>query len=163
MLDIAEQIFNMIVQCLMAQNLSVTDAFGGDDMIHVLEEFENQRNVKVMTIDDFVVRCQEIGVPELQKIQIDCIIHVLGKASLGNAIRLDELQILMSNFTQGLEHRMGNQDQTNQLREKEAQGEGDVKVKGKSKKKRQIIELLDENKELEECLVKVFIGKEGNK
>jgi hypothetical protein len=57
MLDIAEQIFNMIVQCLVAQNLSVTDAFGGDDMIHVLEEFEGQRNVKVMTIDDFVVRC----------------------------------------------------------------------------------------------------------
>jgi hypothetical protein len=47
----------MIVQCLVAQNLSVTDAFGGDDMIHVLEEFENQQNVKVMTIDDFVVRC----------------------------------------------------------------------------------------------------------
>lgn len=57
MLDIAEQIFNMIVQCLVAQNLSVNDAFGGDDMIHVLEEFEDQTNVKVMTIDDFVVRC----------------------------------------------------------------------------------------------------------
>ena len=46
----------MIVQCLVAQNLSVIDAFGGDDMIHVLEDLEGQQNVKVMTIDDFVVR-----------------------------------------------------------------------------------------------------------
>jgi hypothetical protein len=38
-----------------------------------------------------------------------------------------------------------------------------VKVKGKSKKKRQIIELLDENKPLEQSLVKIFCGKQGNK
>ena len=40
MLDIAEDIFNMISQCLLRRGLTVRDTFGGDDMIHVLEEFE---------------------------------------------------------------------------------------------------------------------------
>jgi hypothetical protein len=35
----------------------VRDAFGGEDMIHVLENFENEENVKVMTPDDFFTRC----------------------------------------------------------------------------------------------------------
>ena len=62
MLDIAEAIFNMIAQCLMQRNLTVRQTFGGDDMIHVLSEFEGQDNVEVMTADDFITRCYEIGV-----------------------------------------------------------------------------------------------------
>ena len=65
MLDVAEAIFNMIAQCLMRQNLTVRQTFGGEDMIHVLEEFEGQENVEVMTADDFITRCYEIGVQEL--------------------------------------------------------------------------------------------------
>jgi hypothetical protein len=34
-------------------------------MIHILENFENEENVKVMTPDDFFTRCGEIGVPQL--------------------------------------------------------------------------------------------------
>lgn len=37
-------------------------------MIHVLEEFEDEQNVEVMTADDFITRCYEIGVPELDQI-----------------------------------------------------------------------------------------------
>lgn len=68
-------------------------------MIHVLEEFEKEQNVKVMTADDFLTRCYEIGVPELQPVQIACLMRVLGKPALSNAIRLNELEELMSNFT----------------------------------------------------------------
>ena len=49
MLDIAEAIFNLIVQSLLQRNLTVRDAFGGEDMIHVLPDFEGEPNVKVMT------------------------------------------------------------------------------------------------------------------
>jgi hypothetical protein len=79
MLDIAEAIFNLIVQSLLQRNLTVRDAFGGEDMIHVLPDFEGEPNVKVMTADDFLTRCYEIGVPNLQSIQIQCIMRVLGK------------------------------------------------------------------------------------
>jgi len=98
MLDIAEAIFNMIAQCLMQRNLTVKQTFGGEDMIHVLEEFEGQENVEVMTADDFITRCYEIGVEELQPVQIACLMRVLGKPELSNAIRLNELEILMANF-----------------------------------------------------------------
>ena len=37
-------------------------------MIHVLENFEGEKDVKVMTADDFLTRCQEIGVPKLDGI-----------------------------------------------------------------------------------------------
>jgi len=49
MLDIAEEIFNMISRKLVELNLTVRETFGGDDMIHVLEEFERETNVEVMT------------------------------------------------------------------------------------------------------------------
>ena len=51
-----------------------------------------------MTADDFLTRCQEIGVPKLDGIQVQCILRVLGKQVLSNAIRLNELEILMSSL-----------------------------------------------------------------
>lgn len=112
MLDIAENIFNMIAHCLQRQELSVRQTFGGDDMIHVLEEFEREKNVEVMTADDFLTRCYEIGVPELEPIQIACLMRVLGKPELSNAIRLNELDQLMANFGNSppLENGEGNQE-----------------------------------------------------
>ena len=72
--------------------LTVPQTFGGDDMIHVLEEFEEEKNVEVMTADDFLTRCYEIGVPELDPIQIACLMGVLGKKQLFGIIRLNELE-----------------------------------------------------------------------
>ena len=62
MLDIAESIFNMIAHCLMMHNLTVRQTFGGEDIIYNLPEFEGETNVEVMTADDFITRCYEIGV-----------------------------------------------------------------------------------------------------
>lgn len=65
MLDIAEAIFNSLAQCLAEQNLTVMQVFGGDDIIHVLDEFDGEPEVKVMTADDFITRAYELGLPEL--------------------------------------------------------------------------------------------------
>ena len=97
MLDIAEQAFTLISQTLLARNLTVRQTFGGEDMIHVLPEFEGEQNVEVMTSDDFFTRCYEIGVPDLDQIQVECVMRVLGKQELSNAITLNELEILMAN------------------------------------------------------------------
>ena len=72
--------------------LTVSQTFGGDDMIHVLEKFEEEKNVEVMTADDFLTRCYEIGVPELDSVQITCLMRMLGKEQLSGAIRLSELE-----------------------------------------------------------------------
>jgi len=78
--------------------LTVRETFGSEDIIHILEDFEGESNVGVMTADDFLTRCHEIGVKELSQIQKACLMRVLGKPELSYAIRLNELEILMSNF-----------------------------------------------------------------
>ena len=98
MLDIAEAIFNMIAQCLLMHDLTVRQTFGGEDIIYNLPEFEGEKNVEVMTADDFITRCYEIGVQQLDQVQIDCLMRVLGKPELSNAIKLVDLETLMSNF-----------------------------------------------------------------
>ena len=98
MLDIAEAIFNNIAQCLMMHNLTVRQTFGGEDIIYNLPEFDGEKNVEVMTADDFLTRCYEIGVTQLDRIQIDCLMRVLGKPEISNAIKLVDLETLMSNF-----------------------------------------------------------------
>lgn len=65
MLDHAEQVFNMIAEALLQNDLKMEQTFGHEDMIHVLPEFEGDTNVMVMTADDFLTRCAQIGVPEL--------------------------------------------------------------------------------------------------
>ena len=88
MLDIAEDIFTLIGQCLYRRSLTVEETFGGEDVIHVLEEFEGEQNVQVLTGDDFLTRCYEIGLRELNPIEIACIMRVIGKPELSNAIKL---------------------------------------------------------------------------
>jgi hypothetical protein len=78
--------------------LTVRETFGSEDIIHILKDFEGESNVGVMTADDFLTRCHEIGVKELSQIQKACLMRVLGKPELSYAIRLNELEILMSNF-----------------------------------------------------------------
>jgi ferritin len=51
----------------MQQNLNVTETFGDNDIIQILEEFEGEQNVEVMTADDFLTRCEQIGVPKLSE------------------------------------------------------------------------------------------------
>ena len=69
-------------------------------MIHVLEEFDGEANVEVLTADDFLTRCYEIGLRELTHLETACIMRVIGKPELSNAIKLQELKVLMDNFVQ---------------------------------------------------------------
>ena len=123
-------------------------------MIHVLEEFEREKNVEVMTADDFLTRCYEIGVPELEPIQIACLMRVLGKPELSNAIRLNELDQLMANFGNSppLENGEGNQE----LVYEQPQQEAKQKEGRKNKKKKQISELMDSNPSFEQTFIKIM-------
>ena len=88
-------------------------------MIHVLEEFEGEQNVEVMTADDFLTRSYQIGLKELNQLHMACVIRVLGKPELNNAIRLNELEIVMSSFLQQPEEEpqknQGKKDKKNEM------------------------------------------------
>ena len=118
MLDTAEQIFVQIAQCLQQKNLTVRDTFGSEDLIHVLEEFEGEQDVAVMTADDFITRCYQIGLQHLNQLQVACVMRVLGKPELSNAIRLNELEILMQNFLPEYQMEQSQTQKSSQLRPK---------------------------------------------
>ena len=101
-------------------------------MIHVLEEFEREKNVEVMTADDFLTRCYEIGVPELEPIQIACLMRVLGKPELSNG--------------------KGNQE----LAYEQPQQEATQKEGRKNKKKKQISDLMDNNTSFEQTFIQIL-------
>ena len=52
----------MISQQLILKDLAVAETFGSEDIIHVIQGFEGQEKVEVLTFDDFLTRCYEIGV-----------------------------------------------------------------------------------------------------
>jgi len=94
--------------------------------------------VEVMTADDFLTRCEEIGVPKMTDLQVQCLMKVLGKPELSNAIRLNELEILMSNFTMPAQQAAAeDRPATKQSREEKAEK--------KNKKRKQIAQLLEAN------------------
>lgn len=61
MLEVAENVFKLVAQTLYMRMISVQEAFGGDDMIHLLQEFQGETDVQVMTCDDFFTRCLQLG------------------------------------------------------------------------------------------------------
>lgn len=123
-------------------------------MIHILEEFERERNVEVMTADDFLTRCYEIGVPELEPIQVACLMRVLGKPELSNAIRLNELDQLMANF--GTSPQLDNGEGNQELAYEQPQQEAKQKDGRKNKKKKQISDLMDSNTSFEQTFIQIM-------
>ena len=67
MLDNAEAVFTQIAACLQQRGLTVQTAFGGDDIVHILPEFEEETQVRVLTASDFLTRCNQIGLPEISR------------------------------------------------------------------------------------------------
>jgi len=45
--------------------MTVKEAFDTEDLLHILDEFEGEKQVKLMTMDDFLARCEELGLSNL--------------------------------------------------------------------------------------------------
>ena len=114
-------------------------------MIHVLPEFDGEENVEVMTSDDFVTRCYQIGVQQLNEVQIACVLRVLGKPELSNAIRLNELEMLMQNFMPKSRQASPSSERANK----------------KDRRKKLIIELLDNQPDVLSALKRTCSQKEN--
>jgi len=135
----------------MMHKLTVRQTFGGEDIIYNLPEFDGEKDVEVMTADDFLTRCSEIGVPQLDRIQVDCILRVLSKPEISNAIKLKDLETLMSNFgppSPREYEQMADQAQDNQDENRDSPPEAPEKTpkrKSKQNQRKQQISLMIDN------------------
>jgi len=69
MLDTAEQILSELAQKLIQNGWSVHDVFGQpDEIIRVIQEFESESNIKVLTPQNFLGRVYQAGIQDLTQL-----------------------------------------------------------------------------------------------
>ena len=102
MLDIAERCFMRIAEAILEANVSVRQAF---QPFIIREEFEGEY-LELLSPIGFLEGVKELGVTDLEEVEVACLMRVLTKADLENAILLRELIVIMDNF--GIQDDEGN-------------------------------------------------------
>lgn len=94
MLDIAERCFMRIAEAILEAGVSVRQAFSP---FIIREEFEGE-TLELLSPIGFLEGVKELGVTDLEEVEVACLMRVLTKADLENAILLRELIVIMDNF-----------------------------------------------------------------
>lgn len=94
MLDIAEKCFVRIAEAVLEAGVSVRQAF---QPFIIREEFEGEA-LELLSPIGFLEGVKELGVTDLEEVEVACLMRVLTKADLENAILLRELIVIMENF-----------------------------------------------------------------
>ena len=99
MLDTAEQILNQLAHELISNGWTVHDVFGQpDEILRIVPEYQGERNIKILTLPNFIARVYQVGCRDLSQLQLACLMRVLGKPELEDGVRYNELEILLENF-----------------------------------------------------------------
>lgn len=69
-----------------------------EEIVKVIPEFENERNIKVLSPSNFLGRVYQVGIQNLTQLQVACLMRVLGKPEFDDSVRYDELELLLENF-----------------------------------------------------------------
>ena len=64
----------------------------------MLDEFEGEANVVVIQAKDFLESLRQLGITQLNELEIACLMRVLSKPELDHAILLAELTLVLENF-----------------------------------------------------------------
>ena len=67
-------------------------------LIHVIENYEGEDNVVAISARKFLGRMYQLGFQEISKVEVACIMRVLGKVDLENAILLKDVEHLMEKY-----------------------------------------------------------------
>ena len=94
MLDIAERCFMRIAEAILEAGVTVRQAFSP---FIIREEFEGE-TLELLSPIGFLEGVKELGVTDLEEVEVACLMRVLTKADLENAILLRELIVIMDNF-----------------------------------------------------------------
>ena len=91
-----------IAEAILEANVSVRQAF---QPFIIREEFEGEY-LELLSPIGFLEGVKELGVTDLEEVEVACLMRVLTKADLENAILLRELIVIMDNF--GIQDDEGN-------------------------------------------------------
>lgn len=95
MLDIAESCFIKMAELLIKSGRSIRTVFG---KYSVPEMFPDRTVLELLSPLSFLEGVKDIGLDDLQEIEAACLMRVLAKLELDNAIILNELTLIMENF-----------------------------------------------------------------
>lgn len=99
MLDVAEKCFMKIAEAIIARGLTVRQAFKGLILEEPIETEEGESQViELLSPMAFLEGIKNLGLTDLEEMEIACLMRVLTKADLENAILLRELIVIMENF-----------------------------------------------------------------
>ena len=79
------------------------DVFDHHKLIHVIESYEGEDNVVAISARKFLGRMYQLGFQEISKLEVACIMRVLGKVDLENAILLKDVEKLMDKYRESEE------------------------------------------------------------
>jgi hypothetical protein len=95
MLDIAEHCFIKIAESLIEKNKSARQVF---TPFSIPEQFPDGTILELMTPIAFLEGVKEAGLENLSEMEAACLLRVLAKPELDNAIILNEFTMIMENF-----------------------------------------------------------------
>ena len=99
MLDVAEGCFAKIAESIIKMGVSVRQAFGNFIIKEVVEADEGEpQTIELLSPMGFLEGIKELGVVDLEEVEVACLMRVLTKTELENAILLRELIVIMENF-----------------------------------------------------------------
>lgn len=95
MLDVAEHCFIRIAEMLLDRNITTRSVF---TKYSVPEQFPDGTVLELMSPIAFLEGVKEAGMDELSEMEAACLLRVLAKPELENAIILNEFIMIMENF-----------------------------------------------------------------
>lgn len=96
MLDVAEKCFVKIAEGIIKNNSTVRQAF---HQFIISEEMEDgEAPIELLSPIGFLEGIKDLGITDLEEVEVACLMRVLTKPDLDNAILLRELIVIMENF-----------------------------------------------------------------
>ncbi len=95
MLDVAEAIFIKIADLIIAKEKTIRGIF---NKYSVPEIFPDSTVLELLSPGGFLEGIKEVGIDDLQDFEIACLMRVLAKPELDNAVILNEFVMIMENF-----------------------------------------------------------------
>jgi hypothetical protein len=134
MLDVAENCFIKIAELMITKSLTIRQIFAP---FSVPEQFPDGSIIELLTPISFLEGVKTIGLTDLTQLEAACILRVLSKPELDNAVILNELVLIMENFGV-IENYEEEEESDDEIDEEETplktEGKADILEGGEAKK-----------------------------
>ena len=99
MLDIAEGCFMRIAEAIITKGSNVREAFSKQIMQQIIKQDNGEEEeIELLSPLGFLEGVKALGISDLEEVDVGCLMRILTKPDLENAILLQELIIIMENF-----------------------------------------------------------------